>query len=83
MVATPTGRGYWLSGADGGVFAYGDATFEGAGKPATGRFVGATATESGHGYWLFAANGATASFGDAELTYLGPQPLNAAIVGGS
>ena len=30
MAAHPGGRGYWLVAADGGVFAYGDATFEGS-----------------------------------------------------
>ena len=30
MAATPTGKGYWLVGADGGVFAYGDAEFHGS-----------------------------------------------------
>jgi len=30
MAATPTGRGYWLVGSDGGVFAFGDAPFLGA-----------------------------------------------------
>ena len=29
MAATPTGRGYWLVAADGGIFAFGDATFLG------------------------------------------------------
>ena len=29
IAATPTGKGYWLVGADGGVFAFGDATFFG------------------------------------------------------
>ena len=30
MAATPDGKGYWLVAADGGVFAYGDATFYGS-----------------------------------------------------
>ncbi|MDP9403683.1 MAG: hypothetical protein M3P85_10200, partial [Actinomycetota bacterium] len=30
MAATPSGRGYWLVGADGGVFAFGDAVFAGS-----------------------------------------------------
>ena len=30
IASTPTGRGYWLLGQDGGVFAFGDASFEGA-----------------------------------------------------
>jgi len=29
MAATPTGKGYWLVGADGGVFTFGDAVFFG------------------------------------------------------
>lgn len=29
IAATPTGKGYWLVGADGGVFAFGDAAFLG------------------------------------------------------
>jgi hypothetical protein len=29
MAATPTGRGYWLVCADGGVFAFGDAEYFG------------------------------------------------------
>jgi len=29
MAATPTGKGYWLVAADGGVFAFGDATYLG------------------------------------------------------
>ena len=30
MAAAPDGHGYWLVASDGGVFAYGDATFEGS-----------------------------------------------------
>ena len=30
IAATPTGRGYWLAAADGGVFAFGDARFFGS-----------------------------------------------------
>ena len=30
MAATPDGRGYWLVASDGGVFAYGDASFYGS-----------------------------------------------------
>ena len=30
MVPTPSGKGYYLVGADGGVFAFGDAQFSGA-----------------------------------------------------
>jgi hypothetical protein len=30
MASTPDHRGYWLIGADGGVYAFGDATFFGS-----------------------------------------------------
>jgi hypothetical protein len=30
MAATPTGAGYWLVASDGGIFAFGDATFYGS-----------------------------------------------------
>jgi hypothetical protein len=30
IVPTNTGHGYWLIGADGGLFAYGDAPFQGS-----------------------------------------------------
>jgi hypothetical protein len=31
MAATPTGKGYWLVAADGGIFTFGDAVFAGSG----------------------------------------------------
>jgi hypothetical protein len=30
MAASPDGQGYWLVAADGGIFNYGDATFDGS-----------------------------------------------------
>jgi hypothetical protein len=36
MVPTADGGGYWLVAADGGVFSYGDATFEGSAAGAQG-----------------------------------------------
>ena len=30
MAATATGEGYWLVASDGGIFAFGDAAFEGS-----------------------------------------------------
>jgi len=67
MAATPTGHGYWLAAADGGIFAFGDAGFHGS----TGNvhlnqpIVGMAATPTGHGYWLAAADGGIFAFGDA------------------
>jgi hypothetical protein len=70
MAATPTGAGYWLVGRDGGVFSFGDASFDGSvpGIPLqVNDIVGMAATRSGAGYWLVAADGGVFSFGDARF----------------
>ena len=84
MAVTPSGEGYWLVAADGGIFAYGDAGFRGS----TGAFglnepiVGMASTPSGAGYWLVAADGGIFAFGDATFHgSTGGQRLNRAIVG--
>jgi hypothetical protein len=66
---TPSGHGVWMVGADGGIFAYGDASFYGSmGAVALNRpIVGMAATPSGHGYWLVASDGGVFSFGDARF----------------
>jgi hypothetical protein len=33
MLSVPDGGGYWLVGADGGIFSFGSATFEGSAVP--------------------------------------------------
>jgi hypothetical protein len=30
LASTPSGKGYWLAGADGGIFAFGDAAYHGS-----------------------------------------------------
>jgi len=67
--ATPDGGGYWLASADGGVFSYGDAPFEGSlGDLALqGPIIAMAATPDGKGYWLVAADGGVFSFGDAQF----------------
>jgi hypothetical protein len=67
MAATPDGKGYWLVGADGGVFAYGDAVFYGSlgAVKLYGPIVGMAATPDGKGYWLVALDGGVFAFGDA------------------
>ncbi|HVA44735.1 MAG TPA: hypothetical protein VNF50_14730, partial [Acidimicrobiales bacterium] len=74
MAATPDGKGYWLVGADGGVFSFGDAGFYGSDGAAhlAGPMVGMAATPDGKGYWLVGADGGVFSFGDAG--YLGSLP---------
>jgi hypothetical protein len=71
MAATPSGGGYWLVGADGGVFAYGDAPFEGSlgADRLTGPIVGMASSHDGQGYWLVGLDGGVFAFGDAP--YLG------------
>ena len=84
ITSTPDGKGYWLIGSDGGVYAFGDAGFYGSmgGKPLNKPIVGMTATADGLGYWLVASDGGIFSFGDANFYgSMGGQPLNKPIVG--
>jgi hypothetical protein len=69
MAATPSGRGYWLEARDGGVFAFGDAGFQGSlgGVRLNEPIVGMASTPSGLGYWLVAADGGIFAFGDARF----------------
>jgi len=82
--ATADGNGYLLASADGGVFAFGDATFEGAlGNLAIqGPIVAMATTTSGKGYWLGAMDGGVFSFGDAQFYgSMGATHLNQPVVG--
>jgi hypothetical protein len=67
MAPTPDDKGYWLVGADGGVFAFGDAAFYGSlgAVKLYGPVVAITATPDGKGYWLAALDGGVFAFGDA------------------
>ncbi|MCK4178033.1 hypothetical protein, partial [Aciditerrimonas ferrireducens] len=63
--------GYWMVGADGGVFAFGNAPYLGslpgigvqlpAGDPAQA----VAPTQDGQGYWLITKDGQMYTFGDA------------------
>ena len=84
MAATPDGRGYWLVASDGGIFAFGSATFRGSagGTHLNRPVVGMAATSSGQGYWLVASDGGIFSYGDAAFHgSTGGTPLNQPIVG--
>ncbi len=61
--------GYWMVGADGGVFSLGDAHFYGScGNLRLTQPVNAiTPSTSGHGYWLLAWDGGVFTFGDAHF----------------
>jgi hypothetical protein len=85
MVPSSDGGGYFMVASDGGVFAFGDAKFEGS-CPGIGGCSGAAVAvmpdASGDGYWLVTATGHVYTFGNA--TYYGapgPQlvPVTAAV----
>jgi hypothetical protein len=83
MAATPDGKGYWLA-ADGGVFAFGDASYDGSmgGTRLDAPVVGTAAIPDGKGYWLAAADGGVFAFGDAPFEgSMADSPMNAPVVG--
>ncbi len=67
LAATPDGQGYWEVAADGGVFAFGDASFYGSieEQHLNASVVALAATPDGHGYWEVAGDGGIFAFGDA------------------
>ena len=81
---TPSGAGYWLVAADGGIFSFGDAKFSGStgaiklNKP----IVAMSPTPTGAGYWLVATDGGIFAFGDAVfLGSMGAVKLNQPVNG--
>jgi hypothetical protein len=60
---------YGLVSANGGVFGFGDASFQGSavGIDLGGAVAAMAATPDGKGYWLASANGGVFSFGDAHF----------------
>ena len=84
MTATPSGKGYFLVAADGGVFTFGDAKYLGstARHALRSPIVGIASTRSGKGYWLVGADGGIFTFGDAKFRgSMGGRRLAAPIVG--
>jgi hypothetical protein len=82
--ALPDGSGYWLVGADGGVFSFGQAAFYGStgAKHLNQPIVGIHATPDGLGYWEVASDGGVFAFGDAGFYgSTGAMHLNQPIVG--
>ena len=61
--------GYWMTGADGGVFAFGSAVFHGSTGAMTlaQPIVGMAATPDAQGYWFVARDGGVFAFGDAQF----------------
>jgi hypothetical protein len=81
MVPSSDGAGYFMVASDGGVFAFGDAKFEGS-CPGIGGCSGAAVAvmpdASGNGYWLVTATGHVYAFGDA-VNYGAPGPQSVAV----
>jgi N-acetylmuramoyl-L-alanine amidase len=69
MASSPTGKGYWLVAADGGIFTFGDAGFYGSTGALTlnSPVVGMASSPTGKGYWLVASDGGIFTFGDASF----------------
>jgi hypothetical protein len=69
MAPTPDGQGYWLVAADGGVFAFGDAPYQGSegGTHLAAPVIGMAATTDGQGYWLAGADGGVFTHGTAAF----------------
>ncbi|MHB1733840.1 MAG: hypothetical protein ACYCU8_10405 [Ferrimicrobium acidiphilum] len=76
--STPDGKGYWMVGADGGVFNFGNAGFYGStyslglnglsgSHPLVSAVVGIVPTASGQGYWLATKAGFVYDFGSANF----------------
>jgi hypothetical protein len=83
LVATPSGRGYWMVGSSGTVYRFGDARSYGStgGQPLLAPIVAIVPTSSGHGYWLVGQNGDVFAFGDARFFgSAGGEALNRPIV---
>jgi len=77
-------QGLLLSGADGGVYAFGDAGFHGSlgGLALNAPVVGMAATPDGAGYWLVGSDGGVYAFGDASFHgSMGAVPMDHPVVG--
>jgi hypothetical protein len=78
------GGGYWLAGADGGIYSFGTAQFYGSagGGAINAPVVGITPTADGRGYWEVASDGGIFAYGDATFYgSTGGLHLNKPIVG--
>lgn len=68
-LASPSGTGYWMVAADGGVFPFGDAGYYGStgDTPLNQPIVAVASTPTNRGYWLVARDGGVFPFGDAQF----------------
>ena len=81
MASSADGGGYWLVGSDGGIYAFGDAPFDGS-LPGlnvhVNNVVGMAAT-SGNGYWLVGSDGGIYSFDANFYGSMGGKTLSAPV----
>jgi hypothetical protein len=76
VVPSVDGGGYFMVAADGGVFTFGDARFEGSCPSiggCSGTAVAVMPDATGNGYWLVTSTGRVYAFGDA-VSYGAPGP---------
>jgi hypothetical protein len=62
VTSAPGGTGYWMVASDGGVFAFGRATFAGSLGGSALTIIGLFSTNAGEGYTLVEANGTAHPF---------------------
>jgi hypothetical protein len=69
IASTKSGNGYWMVGADGGIYSFGDAPYLGSlGSVALNSpIVAIEPSVTGNGYWLVAADGGIFAYGDAAF----------------
>ena len=83
MVPSSTGNGYFLVASDGGVFAFGDAQFEGS-CPGNGGcsapVVAVQPDPSGGGYWVATSLGTVDHFGNVRAIAPGRHPRSCPLV---
>jgi hypothetical protein len=65
--AAATASGYWMYAADGGIFAFGSAGFQGVASSQSNDIIGMAATPSGNGYWMADDDGDVFAAGDATV----------------
>jgi hypothetical protein len=65
--AAAAGGGYWMYAADGGIFSFGSAGYQGPVRNQGRDIAGMAATPSGNGYWMADDDGDVFAAGDAQV----------------
>jgi ribosomal protein L24E len=82
-IPTPSGRGYYMVAADGGIFTFGDAVFLGSmgDKPLNKPVQSLVPDPDGSGYWLVASDGGVFAFDAPFRGSMGAVRLNKPVTG--